>query len=260
MKNIFSAFWAESLKIRRSKIFLITILVFLIIPIMMGLLMFVSKNPEISSKLGLIGTKASLFGMSDWPAYFGLLTQSIAMIGIMGFGFVTSWVFGREYSDHTVKDLLVLPVSRSFIVLSKFIVVAIWCALLAFFLFVFGLIAGGIIHISGWSSEIAFHSAYKFTVTSLLTILLCTPVAFFASYGRGYLLPMGFVIFTLIIAQFIALVGLGPYFPWAIPGIYSSGSGTEGMQLGIISYIILYLTSISGLIGTLAWWHFADQN
>ena len=117
-----------------------------------------------------------------------------------------------------------------------------------------------IINISGWSSEIAFHSAYKFTVTSLLTILLCTPVAFFASYGRGYLLPMGFVIFTLIIAQFIALVGLGPYFPWAIPGIYSSGSGTEGMQLGIISYIILYLTSISGLIGTLAWWHFADQN
>ena len=59
MKSIFSAFWAESLKIRRSKIFLITILVFLFMPMMMGLLMFVSKNPEISSKLGMIGTKAS---------------------------------------------------------------------------------------------------------------------------------------------------------------------------------------------------------
>jgi ABC-2 type transport system permease protein len=260
MKGIFSAFWAESLKMRRSKIFLITILVFLIIPMMMGLLIFISKNPEISSKLGIVGIKASLFGKYDWPAYFGLLTQSIAAIGIMGFGFVTSWVFGREYSDHTVKDLLVLPISRSVIVLSKFIVVVIWCVLLTFFLFAFGLIAGGIIHIPGWSSEIAFHSAYKFIVTSLLTILLCTPVAFLASYGRGYLLPMGFAFFTLIIAQFIALVGLGPYFPWAIPGIYGSGSGTEGMQLGIISYIILYLTSISGLIGTLAWWHFADQN
>ena len=140
-----------------------------------------------------------------------------------------------------------------------FKVVIIWCALLAFFLFISGLIVGGIIHIPGWSSEIAFSSAYKFTITSLLTILLYTPVVFFASYGRWYLLPMGFVIFTLIIANFICLVGLGPYFPWAIPGIYSSATG-EGTQLGIISYIILYLTSISGLIGTFAWWHFADQN
>ena len=260
MKGIFSAFWAESLKIRRSKIFLITILVFLIIPMMMSFLIFVSKNPEISSKLGIVGIKASLLGKYDWPAYLGLLTQMIAALGIMGFGFVTSWVFGREYSDHTVKDLLALPVSRSFIVLSKFIVVVIWCVLLSFILFVFGVMAGGIIQLSGWSSEIAFHSAYIFTITSLLTILLCTPVAFFASYGRGYLLPMGFVIFTLIIANFIGLVGLGPYFPWAIPGIYSSASGIEGMQLGTISYIILYLTSISGLIGTFAWWHFADQN
>jgi ABC-2 type transport system permease protein len=260
MKGIFSAFWAESLKIRRSKIFLITILVFIIIPTMMGFLIFISKNPEISSKLGMVGTKASLFGKYDWPAYFGLLIQLIAGIGLMGFGFVTSWVFGREYSDHTVKDLLALPVSRLFIVLSKFIVVVIWCVLLAFFLFVFGLIIGGMLHMSGWSSEIAFHNAYKFIVTSLLTILLCTPVAFFASYGRGYLLPMGFVIFTLITAQFTGAVGLGPYFPWGIPGIYSSASGTGGMQLGIISYIILYLTSISGLIGTFVWWHFADQN
>jgi ABC-2 type transport system permease protein len=260
MKGIISAFWAESLKIRRSKIFLMTILVFLIIPIMIGILIFVSKNPEIYSKLGLVGNKASLLGNYDWPAYYGLLTQLIAGIGLMGFGFVTSWVFGREYSDHTIKDLLALPVSRSVIVLSKFMVVVIWCILLTFFLFVFGLIIGGIIHLPGWSSKIAFNSAYKFTVTSLLTILLCTPVAFFASYGRGYLLPMGFVIFTLIIANFIGVVGLGPFFPWAIPGLYSSASGTEGIQLRTISYIILYLTSISGLIGTFTWWYFADQN
>ena len=180
-------------------------------------------------------------------------------LGLIGFGFVTSWVFGREYSDRTVKDILALPVSRSFIVLSKFIVVVIWCVLLSFILFAFGLIIGGIIHISGWSSEIAFQFAYKYTVTSLLTILLCTPVAFFASYGRGYLPPMGFVILTLIIAQFIGLVSLGPYFPWAIPGVYSVGAGTEGMQLGVISYIILFFTSILGLIGTFAWWRFADQ-
>ena len=115
------------------------------------------------------------------------------------------------------------------------------------------------IRLPGWSSEIAFHSAYIFFMTSLFTILLCTPVAFFASYGRGYLPPIGFVILTLAIAQFVGLVNLAPYFPWAIPSLYTGAAGTESAQLGIISYIILFLTSIFGLIGTLAWWRFADQ-
>jgi ABC-2 type transport system permease protein len=261
MKGILATFGAESLKIRRSKMLWFTIIAFLFMPMMMGLLMFVVKNPEFSRKLGMIGTKTTMlrFGKADWPTYFGLIIQSIAAIGLMGFGFVTSWVFGREYSDRTVKDLLALPVSRSFIVLSKFMVVVIWCVLLSFILFVFGLIIGVMIQLSGWTSEIAFQNAYKFTVTSLLTILLCTPVAFFTSYGRGYLPPMGFVIFTLITAQFIGLVGLGPYFPWAVPGLYSVAAGTEGMQLGAVSYIILYFTCIVGLFATFAWWRFADQ-
>ncbi|MDQ1327840.1 MAG: type transport system permease protein, partial [Candidatus Poribacteria bacterium] len=109
------------------------------------------------------------------------------------------------------------------------------------------------------SSENAFKNAYKYTVTSLLTILLFTPVAFFSSYGRGYLPPMGFVILTLIMAQFNGLVSLGPYYPWANPGVYSVEAGIEGMQLGVVSFIILFLTSFLGLIGTLAWWRFADQ-
>jgi len=261
MKSIFPAIWAESLKIKRSKILWITILAFLFIPSMMGVLMFVIKNPEFSSKLGMIGTKAAMlrFGNVDWQTYFGLLNQIIAGVGLIGFAFVTSWVFGREYSDRTAKDLLALPTPRSSIVLSKFIVVAIWCVLLSFILFAFGLIVGGMIQLPGWSSEIAFHSACIFIVISMLTILLCTPVAFFASYGRGYLPPIGFAILTLIIAQFIGLVGLGPYFPWAIPALYSGAAGVESAQLGIVSYIILFFTSIFGLIGTLAWWRYADQ-
>jgi ABC-type transport system involved in multi-copper enzyme maturation permease subunit len=261
MKNIFSAIWAESLKIYRSKILWITILAFVFIPSMMGVLMFVVKNPEFSSKLGMIGTKAAMlrFGEVDWRAYFGLLNQIIAGVGLIGFAFVTSWVFGREYSDRTVKDLLALPTPRSSIVLSKFIVVVIWCVLLSLILFAFGLIVGGMIKLPGWSNEIAFYNVYIFIITSLLTILLCTPIAFFASYGRGYLPPIGFAILTLMIAQFTGLVGLGPYFPWGIPILFSSATGVESAQLGTVSYIILFLTSIFGLIGTLTWWRYADQ-
>ena len=107
--------------------------------------------------------------------------------------------------------------------------------------------------------KLLFRVFHLFMVTSLLTILLCTPVAFFASYGRGYLLPIGFAILTLIVAQFTGLVGLGPYFPWGIPLLYTTAAGAESTPLGMISYIILFLTSMSGLIGTLAWWRYADQ-
>jgi len=261
MKHILETIMTECLKLRRSRILLFSILFFMFIPLMMGLLFFVQKHPEITAKLGIIGTKANMlrFGNADWLAYFGFLTQGIAAIGLIGFGFVTSWVFGREYSDRTVKDILALPVSRSLIVISKFLVVTFWCILLIVIYFASALIFGQLIGLPGWSGEIIGQSTYTYTVTSLLTLLLCTPVAFFASFGRGYLLPMSFVIITLLMANFTGLLGLGPYFPWAIPGIFSVPAGTEGMQLSVVSYIILALTSIVGFAGTIAWWRYADQ-
>lgn len=261
MKSIFATLWVEFLKIRKSKIFLATILFFILVSAMMGLVMFVQKNPEIAAKLGMIGTKASLFrfGEPNWQNYFTLLIMGIAAIGLVGTGFVASWVFGREFSDHTVKDILALPVSRTSIVLSKFIVVVIWSVILTFIYFAFGLIAGLMIDLPGWSGEIFSQYASNYSATSILVILLCTPVAFLASYSRGYILPLGFVILSLILANFTGLVGLGPYFPWAIPGLYGAPNGTENMQLNIASYIILISTSLTGLFGTIALWRFADQ-
>ena len=258
MKGILSALWVESLKVRRSRIFPITILGFTFMSIFMGLLIFIAKNPELVSRLGLLGTKANFFGeQTDWPAYFNLFMQITSMIGLIGFGFVTSWIFGREYSDRTIKDILALPVSRHVIVLSKLIVTVVWCLLLTLILFAVGLAAGWMIHIPGWSGELALQSFYNVIVISVLTILLCPIVAFFASYGRGYLPPVGFVIVTLITGQFINALGLGQFFPWMIPSLYG---GAEGQHLEIISYVILCFTSIAGVIGTLAWWRFADQN
>jgi len=261
MKNISSALWAESLKILRSKILWATILFYVFIPFMIGILLFVQKYPEIASKLGMIGTKAAMlrFGDLDWQNYFGLLNQLIAVVGLIGFAFVTSWVFGREYSDRTIGDLLALPTPRSSIVVSKFIVTLVWCFVLSIILFSFGLLIGKMIQVSGWSKELAFYNFRIFIVSSLMTILLCPTFAFFASYGRGYLLPIGFAILTLIVAQFIGLVGLGPYFPWAIPGLYSVATGIEIIPLEMISYIILFSTSILGFIVTLLWWVYADQ-
>jgi ABC-type transport system involved in multi-copper enzyme maturation permease subunit len=261
MKFILATLWVEGLKIRRSKIFWATILFFILVSSMMSLVMFVQKYPEISGKLGMIGDKAQMlrFGEPNWTNYFRLLIEGMAGVGLVGTGFVTSWIFGREFSDHTVKDILALPVSRAYIVLSKFIMVLLWSVILSFTYFAFGILFGVLVDLPGLSVEMIYENGKIFWVTFFLLIILCTPVAFLASYTRGYIFPIGFVILTMILANFSGLVGLGPYFPWAIPGLYGIHSGSESMQINIASYFILICTGLAGLSGTIGFWCYADQ-
>lgn len=261
MRAFRAALFPEYLKMRRSRVFWLSILFFAFVAVMMGLLMFVQKYPELASKLGMIGTKANMFsfGGASWTGFFTLIMQAVAAVGYIGFGFVTSWIFGREYSDHTLKDLLALPVSRSTIVLAKFSLAAAWCLVLAIVFFLSAWCMGALIDLPGWSQEFFTDIALRFLVTVLLSIVLCWPAAFFACLGRGILLPVGFIILTLLVANFTGLVGLGPWFPWAIAGLYATGASGAGMLLSSTSYIILLLTGLAGLLGTLAWWRLADH-
>ncbi len=262
MKNFINTLKAELIKLKRSRIVILSILFFMFIPLMMGLLFLIQKHPEISEKLGLIGTKASLMrlGKGDWDSYMTILNQAIAAIGLIGFGFITSWIFGFEFSDKTIKDLLSVPTSRTAIVMSKFVVLSIWSCILAFTFFISGILFGNMIDISGWSFATFYSHTLIFIKIFLLTILLSPLVAFFASYSRNYLLPMGFVILTLIMANFSGLIGAGSYFPWAIPGILSISSGASGMELHLSSYMIILTTCVAGILGTIFYWKFADQH
>ncbi len=261
MKGFYEAFRTECLKAFRSKIFWITILVFSFIAVMMGLLVFFAMHPELVKNSALMSAKATIIGQADWPAYFLLLYQIIAILGLIGFGFVAGWIFGREYSDRTIKDMLALPVSRSQIVMAKFVIMLIWSFLLAIVFFILGLVTGLLVKIDNWSGVFAFNAFFIYMGTAALTILISTPVALFASWGRGYLLPIGYIMLSMIITQLVisGFPGLGPYFPWAIPALYSGAAGPGSSHLGIASYIILGLTSILGLTGTLSWWRYADQ-
>jgi ABC-2 type transport system permease protein len=260
MMNFRSAFWAESLKARRSRVPWMIALGFCIAPAMGGLFMVILKDPEAARSMGLISAKANLAaGEASWAALFNMLSQAIAVGGAILFGMLTAWVFGREFSDRTVKELLALPTARSTIVLAKFLVVLGWTAAITLLVFAGGLLAGFLVKIPGWSSELLRASLVDFMGGSLLTILLLPFVALVASLGRGYLPAFGWMMLTVILSQISAITGWGDYFPWAIPALFAGAAGPRSGQLGPHSYLIVPLASLLGIAATLAWWRSADQ-
>jgi len=259
MKSFNTSFSVEILKIRSAKVFWITLLLFAFIAAMMGLMMFVQLNPELSGKMGMASSKASSIGEANWESYFQLLLQGIAGVGLVGIGFVSSWVFGREFTDRTIKDLLALPISRSNQVMAKFVLIFFWSLLLALVYLLSGMLIGYVMGLPGWSLELALPYLGKYLVTTLLLTLLITPFCFLASYSRGFMLPLGFAILTVILANFSGMIGISNYFPWAIPGLYGISDGVKIPAPITASYIILVLTFLAGGFGTLSWLNRADQ-
>lgn len=255
-----AALWAEALKARRSKVPWLTALGFSLAPLVGGLFMIILKDPERARSMGLISAKAQLAaGVADWPTMLSLLAQATAVGGGLLFTLVTTWVFGREFSDHTAKELLALPTPRAAIVAAKFVVVGMWAAGLTALVLVLGLIVGAAVGLPGWSESLLWHAAGALVVTAVLTLALMTPVALLASAGRGYLPPMGWAFLTFFLAQILAAIGWGAWFPWAVPALFSELAGPRAAQIGPQSYVVVGLTCAAGLAGTFAWWHSADQ-
>jgi len=258
MNNLSDMVWIEMRKAIRSKMPLWTALGSFFMPFGIAFLIFVSKNPEISKNLGLISAKANLlaFSTADWATYMGLYGQLIAAGGFILFILIISWIFGREYIDGTLKDLLAIPIKRQSILLAKFAVTTVWCAGLTLVIYIFGIILGALLKLPGGSTGVIFQGSVTIFITAGLVILVVMPFALFASIGQGYLLPIGIAVLTLMMANVVVIVGWGEYYPWAVPGLYAQGKTV----LSPNSYLILFLTCMVGMSATYLWWKYADQN
>jgi ABC-2 type transport system permease protein len=260
MNKFITAFWVEVLKARRSKVPFFTALGFSIVPLVGGLFMIILKDPEAAKSMGLISAKAQLTaGTAEWSTLFNMLSQATAVGGAIIFAIVTAWVFGREFSDHTAKELLALPTSRETIVAAKFVLIALWTFALTVLILILGLIVGNNVDIPGWSTGLLQSSIVDILGSALLTIVLLPYVALIASAGRGYMPAFGWMIFTVVLAQIAVITGWGDWFPWSVPALFSGAVGPRADLLGTHGYIIVGFASVIGLIATFYWWRNADQ-
>ncbi|MCM3713425.1 ABC transporter permease [Alkalihalobacillus oceani] len=231
--NILSFIHNEVRKVWRSTVFWVILAAFAILPAMVG---FFNSSGD------------------NWETYFSGLLGSIASLLVVGFSFTSAWVFGREYTDNTIKDLLVKPISKWYSVLSKFIVITMWNVLLAIFSFLVLVGAGILLGVSDGSLPFILGIFSTFMTISLLITVVSTTSALLANVTKGYLAPIGLTFVIVIVSNVVMQLGIGPYFPWTIPVLLLTGT-----DIGFISISILVTTGIAGFVGTVAWWRFAEQ-
>ena len=165
---LWAAVGAELVKVRRAVMLWATGIAFLVAALVGAFFMFVLQDPARARSLGLLGAKAQLSGgTADWAGYFALLAQMVAVGGMLLFGMVMIWLFGREFADRTAKDLLALPTSRAAVVVAKLVVALVWSAALTVEVIALSLPLGALLGLPGWSPRCCWHGVGVILATAV---------------------------------------------------------------------------------------------
>ncbi len=238
----------EFLKLRRSKVPLVSLVAYTFMVAIAGFFMWMMKNPGMAESLGLIGQKArfAFGGQSvDWPTFLTFIVEMGGIGGLIMCSVIVTYVFGREYTEGTAKNLLALAIPRSRFVFAKIIVSAAWFAALTLWIIAETFAAGSILGLSGLTETLFFSATAKLLILALMSLCCAVLVAWIAVETRGYFAPLGFSIFTLVLATVFGRTGWGPWVPWSIVGLYSGAAGPK-TDLGWGSYIVIAATFLIG--------------
>lgn len=173
---------------------------------------------------------------TGWERLGAVAAQITAAAGLLGFGVVTAWVVGREFSDRTIGGLFAIPVARATIARAKLVVTAAWVILIAGVLVAVVLIVGTIL--IGRPDEDAVAGSARLLVLTCLTGLLATPAAWAATLGRGLLPGIALTVVMMATAQVLAVVGMGAWLPLAAPALWTLDPGSvDALQLGLVALV-----------------------
>ena len=246
--RFFSVVVTEFSKLRRSRVTWVSLAAYTFMIVMAGFFMWMMKNPSAAASLGLLGQKANFAvgGQAvDWPSFLTFVVEMGGIGGLIMCSVIMAFVFGREYTEGTAKNMLALPIPRSRFVLAKIIVSAAWLAALTLWIVPVTCLVGSMVGLPGLTTGLLLPAAAKLFVLALLSLCCAVLVAWVAVETRGYFAPLGFSIFTLVLANVFGRTGWGPWVPWTIVGLYSGAAGPEA-TLGWGSFVVIAATFLIG--------------
>ena len=142
---------------------------------------------------------------------------AILVIGTLLYGLMTTYSFSREYQEDTLKSILIVPVNRTMLIVSKALLIFIWIQMLSLYTLLIGVVfslMGGF----GPDSLGVFLEALKtYVLTGALMFMLVMPVllltAIFKSYVASIAFTIGLIIVNLVLinSEYLAV------YPWLAP-------------------------------------------
>ena len=239
-------------KLRRAMVPPATLAAMMLGPLALALFMWIVHDPARAARLGLIGTKAELSGVqATWPSFASYLVLVISTGGTVFLAFIVAYLFGREYVDGTAKNMLALPVGRHQFALGKLLVTVGWWLLLVAVAIAEGLLLGFALDLPDWSGTLGGQLLGQAAVGAGLALLLAPAVAWVTVATRSYLASLAFAVGMLMVGNVLVHTGWAAWFPWSIVLLHAGALGGAPATLPPGSYLVLGLTAIGGVFGTI---------
>ncbi len=220
----------EFLKLKRSKIFLLSLLGAILPP----LLMFIAVTSFDEGQ-----TFEALF--TNVNMYMS------ALFAVLLFAIIISYLFGREYNEHTLKTMLTIPISRGKFLISKYIMFLVWIVILTVVTSISTLIFGFAAGLEGFSINLFAESFAQLLYANVLLFLTFSPFVFISLFITNMVPAMvGGATLTLVNLM-VHGQNWAPFVPWVCPYLIASGEIAEYSTSITVSYGIILATFAIGL-------------
>lgn len=217
---------SEFIKLKHSKIFLLTVLGAITFPFLLYLSL-ISGNAD--------GFESMLLACNQFTG---------SMFNIVLFAIVVSYIFGREYTEHSLKTMMTIPLSRGKFILGKYLMFFIWTMILVAITFLSTCFFGYLGGVSNITLAGAIECCKEMLISEFLLCLSFSPFVVLS-------LVMPNMVFSMVTGAIFSIINLfvytskyAPYIPWCSPYLISSNE--------IANYSCNTATSLAIMLATFA--------
>lgn len=221
----------EFLKLKRSKIFLLSLMGAVLPPLLM-----------------FIAVTAFDEGQSFEVLFSNVNMYMSAMFAVLIFAIIISYLFGREYNEHTLKTMLTIPVSRGKFLISKYIMFLVWIVILTVTTTLSTLIFGFIAGLEGFTLNLFVKSFGQLLFANVLLFLTFSPFVFISLLITNMVPAMVGGATLSLINLMIYGQNWAPFVPWVCPYLIASGEIVEYSTNIMVSYGVILATFLIGLV------------
>ena len=170
-----------------------------------------------------------------------------ALFAIMLFSIMISYLFGREYNEHTLKTMLTIPISRGKFLASKYVMFLVWILILTVVTSLSALVFGFIAGLEGFTLKLFIDSFAQLLFANILLFLTFSPFVFLSLFITNMVPAMVGGAGLTLVNMLIYGQTWAPYVPWVCPYLIASGEIAEYATSPTVSYGIILVTFLIGL-------------